>query len=402
MNKTSAFPIALMIALALTPVFSVHFPRALAFWPGFLGLSSAIWWCFVQKQKLVFPKRVFCAIGALCGLIVTSSLWSLSPQNALEKSLTVSAIILTSTILFRFLLSVPKGTLRPYFWFLPVGVILASLLCSFELYFGMPIYNATRDDGLNEIGTSVFNRGTVAIIFFFFVSWLFVKDANMQARSEGTLLGLMFISIILMLSLGQSQSAQLAFAGGILTMFLFPSRFQISFKILTFTLVILLALTPVIVHFLYQQFVLDIQNVEWLREAYAGHRIEIWNFVTNYAMNGPFYGYGIEAARYVAQYDHDYIYHTKETVLHPHNFAVQIWIEFGVLGVIAFAGLFYFICDRLAQIPHIKRPYAVALFFAVLSVSAFGYGMWQSWWIGLMMILVSLSSIAVQEDASCK
>src|SRR5436190_23671517 len=77
-----------------------------------------------------------------------------------------------------------------------------------------------------------------------------------------------------------------------------------------------------------------IDHVPWLGygQAFANNRLEIWDFVSRYALRHPLHGFGIEATRAVEAFDSQQIYQKKATILHPHNFAIQMWIEFGLIG----------------------------------------------------------------------
>lgn len=382
--------------LALSPILAVHFPRILAFLPGILGLISLFWWRYIEKQSIVFSKNMFLSCALVCGIVLVSCAWSIDPNAALKKSFSITALITLGLLLGQFCLNIDRSRLRPYYWFLSLGVIFAALLCAFDLYFGLPIYNFTRD-GAYETNLSVLNRGAVVIVFLFFSALLLNKVTDISVFRTRLLAAFMFLSVALMLSLGKGQSAQLAFLGGLIGMAVFPSRYSLSFRVLSFIVIGCLVLTPFIVQLLYAHFVLDIQHLEWFRKANAGHRIEIWHVVMQYALNQPYYGHGVEATRYVTDYRHDFVYQDESAILHPHNFSIQIWMEYGVIGIGLFSGLLFSIIESIREMNISKRPYVVALFFAVLIVASTGHGMWQSWWIGVVILVISLTTLITQE-----
>jgi len=81
--------------------------------------------------------------------------------------------------------------------------------------------------------------------------------------------------------------------------------------------------------------------------------------------------------------------------LHPHNAALQVWLELGAPGAVLFALLVATIWSALARVEW-PRLFAAAA-GASLTIAFVGcfatYGMWQEWWLGtlsfsLFLILV--------------
>lgn len=195
-----------------------------------------------------------------------------------------------------------------------------------------------------------------------------------------------------MLALTQSQSGQLSFLIGGLTLLLFPHKMKASYVILALGIILAMFLTPYIVTMLYDALIDDAQTIPWLKDAYAGNRLEIWEFVMRYALDSPLYGYGMEATRYITDFQHKHIYHPGTSVLHPHNFSIQIWMEFGIIGLIAASGFFIFIVRAIQNLDLCERKAIMAVFIATLSVASIGYGLWQSWWLGEFIFLAAISA----------
>ncbi|MGH1456787.1 MAG: O-antigen ligase family protein [Alphaproteobacteria bacterium] len=402
MAKKSAFPFAFMLMLSLCPLISVEIPRFLAFWPALIGIIFGAWYVFGLKQKLIIPKTYVIGAGCICALILLSTLWSISPENALKDALKVTAILGLSGIFVALCKSVDSDDFRPYFHFIPIGVGLAALLILLELACDMPIYRLVRGISFNEnANTAEMNRGIVCVVISYFIALGFLS--RFRTKTHYILRITLSIIIGMMLLFSQSQSGQLAFVLGLITFFVFPARYKISYHVLATVIILSIILTPPLAVFLYTSLIMHGQDLPWLQDAYAGNRVEIWHFITKYAMSSPLYGYGIEATRYVDHFEHAQIYHHDDTVLHPHNFAVQIWMEFGAIGALFASFLFYKVfktlsktCDNHAQ------KYLVAALIPILLVASVAYGMWQSWWIGELIILYSISGILINSEASPK
>ena len=136
-----------------------------------------------------------------------------------------------------------------------------------------------------------------------------------------------------------------------------------------------------------------LNNNPVFQDSYAADRLEIWSFVTNRMCDHPIIGHGIEATRAIKDFESQKLYHADTHVLHPHNFIIQIWFEFGVLGALAlsgfFGGLFYILSTSSQSLQKLGLP----VLMACVSVSATGYGFWQSWWLGTLFFVMSLCII---------
>jgi O-antigen ligase len=150
------------------------------------------------------------------------------------------------------------------------------------------------------------------------------------------------------------------------------------------------------------------------------HRIEIWTYAVERALEKPIWGWGFEAARYFEPI----------IPLHPHNPSLQAWLELGIPGLLLVAALwfsiFWFLApkgdlsagasrDGLVEITAISadsvatsveqsgRPYMLAAATAYFTLNVLSYGLWKAWLISLaaMMLVVAILVIkAVKQDRS--
>ena len=78
---------------------------------------------------------------------------------------------------------------------------------------------------------------------------------------------------------------------------------------------------------------------------------------------------------------------------HPHNPILQIWAELGAVGVALSAAIMVGVVMAVSALPARRRSFAYGAITATLAVSSVSHGAWQSWWTGLLMILVALFAI---------
>lgn len=393
------FARAFAFGLAIVPLLAMEFPRMLGLYPSIFGIVMSAWWVFGLKEKLPLSHHYLIYAGIISTLIIASSLWSIEPAQAFRKSIFISATLLSSVLFVSLAKTIDRETLRPYLISLPIMMIIAALLCSFEIYFGMPLYKFSHQME-HRLNSSVMNRGIIVYCLSFFPVLSLISLIKTGENLKHILNALMIGSMVLMLALTQSQSAQMGIAIGFIVFLAFPYKKDWAYPILAGVIAAALLLTPLLVKLLFFYGIGGFAEEAWLRDGYAAHRLEIWEFVIRYAMHNPLYGYGLEATRFVPNFEHGYIIHKQPTVLHPHNFSVQIWMEFGAIGATLACLLVTGVIYMIRSMPVTNARPALALFLTILSISATGYGIWQGWWLGAIIFSIALLSLLRSEDNS--
>ena len=141
-------------------------------------------------------------------------------------------------------------------------------------------------------------------------------------------------------------------------------------------------------------------------------RIDIWTFAVTRSTEKPWFGWGYEASR---AFD-------PAIPNHPHNLALQAWLELGVPGLVVLAALWFCIfwfmapagqadvttdagglrdlsvpiaisADAAAQL---ARPYFLAAAVAYFAVNMVSYGLWRAWYYSLGGLVVAVSLLALK------
>lgn len=141
----------------------------------------------------------------------------------------------------------------------------------------------------------------------------------------------------------------------------------------------------------------------------AAHRVLIWDFVGDRIADRPFLGWGMESSRAIPGGDDTFppttldrfgldspdeqaffaLPSTKRLPLHPHNAALQVWLELGVLGGVLAAAL------AAAVMLSARSPAALGAAAAGAVTGALSFGVWQPWWIAsLLLAVVALSGLS--------
>lgn len=118
----------------------------------------------------------------------------------------------------------------------------------------------------------------------------------------------------------------------------------------------------------------------------AGHRLLIWRFTGERIAERPFLGWGLDASRAIPGGKDEIRRGQSWLPLHPHNAALQVWLELGAPGTVLLALLVGWLWLRLAAAPW-PRLYTSAAgggLAAALAIAGASWGIWQEWWLGAL------------------
>jgi O-antigen ligase len=114
-------------------------------------------------------------------------------------------------------------------------------------------------------------------------------------------------------------------------------------------------------------------------------RLEIWRFVSSEILANPIKGWGMDASRAWP----------SDIPLHPHDAALQLWLELGAFGA-AMAALFWgWLFSRVAMLTEEDRDMgaaAAAAAVSYLTIGALSFGVWQEWWLAVGAVALIVCS----------
>ena len=105
-------------------------------------------------------------------------------------------------------------------------------------------------------------------------------------------------------------------------------------------------------------------------------RLDIWRFVADRIVERPIQGWGLDASRVWPGI----------VPLHPHDGALQLWLELGAPGALLAALFFGWLFSRLAawrERDPVLAATGAASTVAYLVIGALSFGIWQEWWLAL-------------------
>lgn len=114
-------------------------------------------------------------------------------------------------------------------------------------------------------------------------------------------------------------------------------------------------------------------------------RVGYWSYAMARIAEHPWRGWGLDASRAFSPH----------IQLHPHNGALQIWLELGAVGAVLAALAWAFVFRRLARDERSRLSAAAAgtasvyLLFGLVS-----FGVWQEWWLALAALAAVIVTLA--------
>lgn len=128
------------------------------------------------------------------------------------------------------------------------------------------------------------------------------------------------------------------------------------------------------------------------------HRFEIWNFSFARFLEKPLFGWGLDSSREIpgGRRSLPSTFEAELMPLHPHNSALQVWLELGFLGVAAYVLVLLFVGRRIERLAddRIAMAFATATLAAFAVQSQLSFGTWQNWWLASAALTVGLYRVA--------
>ena len=378
--------------ILLSPLIAVVAPRFLAFWPLIIGVYAYIHMFFYDKSRLkeFFDVKYLAVILSISFLIILSSLWSVDSMYAFERSLGVFVILLSGFMVWNAskFIFVGNRNVKILCDYYPIMMMVMLFISYLNIEFGLPIYKILNSiDLLQEVNMSKFNRSGIALLILsipaFMVCWY---------QKKYILFLLLLTGMFLVSMVTESQSVQLAFIVSILV-FILPIGYAFLRNSMALSVILLMIFSPFIMIWMFANLPELLLEYNFFQQSYAGHRLEIWSFVSHYIMINPLYGFGIEGTRLVESFDTQQLYFDGNNVLHPHNLALQVWMEFGLVGILFASALIIAFFKSIRGHIKIIMRFELIMFFALVAISATAYGIWQSWWVGLIILSIAIFRI---------
>ncbi|MDB5416781.1 MAG: hypothetical protein JWP50_200 [Phenylobacterium sp.] len=132
-------------------------------------------------------------------------------------------------------------------------------------------------------------------------------------------------------------------------------------------------------------------RIEHLVELSWSMRMGFWSHALDWIADHPIRGWGLDASRSFG----------PGIVLHPHDGALQIWLELGAPGALVAAAFWWLTLNRLSRpAPDLAATALAASASVYLLFGALNFGVWQEWWLALGALIAVVAALLQPQAAS--
>lgn len=339
-----------------------------------------------------------CAGLALWG--GASALWALDGGHAAERALRLALEMGAGLLLLASLRQLSPSGRERVIGGLALGMVTATALLLLEVVTGGALLWALRVAlGHSPPVETMYNRGATVLAI------LAIPAALAIYRKAGRSPAVLFLAALggVLLQL-PSSTAKLALIAAVLVaglaVLLRPRLLLLGLAI---TLPISILAAPPIARTIPAD---PGTAVGAVLPASAAHRVAIWRFTAERIYERPVLGWGLDNARripggttpawiFLGQGQPPVQWPEAHNLpLHPHNAALQIWLELGAFGILATIALLLLTLRGIALLPGPAPVQAAAAgsLVAGLLVAGLSYGVWQSWWVAALWLSAVLGA----------
>lgn len=391
-SKQEKFILLFFLISATLPIFLIDMPRSIATFSSAIGVAFYLAFLFISKQKPKLSRPTIYIVLATLALAIASLSWAKFEDETSKNIVKLIMVLPPQILLISLVQSLQSAHIKKYSIVFCYGLMTASVLLCFEYLSDGMLFKTIRGLPLEGyLNHSEFNRGMTGLVIYAFSGWLLLTS-----NTKSVAMKLVYVApLLLALILTESRAAQLSMLAGFGALFLFPYKYKATWITLKVMLVAFILTAPFLSTYTYKNYAATLQEAPMMESAFAGHRLEIWDFTSRYALTEPLHGHGLRVTGNIRDFDSKHVYSQSDRVLHPHNFAVQIWIEFGVIGAILASIIIFYILTLMQKNFSIAQQKIVLPTFATILVPAMvSFGMWQSWWIALIFHGTAIALLA--------
>ncbi|WP_293678692.1 O-antigen ligase [uncultured Phenylobacterium sp.] len=367
----------LVAAAGLTPLLAWLGPLGFA---ALLALVGLLCLPAVRVRREDGPLAI--VLLALVAWAALSSFWSPSRPNELED-------IVVLKLAFQLILywaawqgarradpALRRLALRIFAW----GLAAYGVLLLVEAATGAAVYQTLRSAVGDPIRPDLARKNVAHGAFVLALLWPVAAAAGWRAGAPWWLAAPMAVGSAVVAQVFLSDAPVLAVGVAVGVGLLVWTWPRTAPKALAAAAVVLMMLTPVALLAAMGRF--PNLPLSW------SERMAYWSYAVERIAEHPLRGWGLDASRTFG----------PAIGLHPHNGALQVWLELGVLGASLLALAWAIGLRRLAGDQRCLVSAAAAGSAAVyLFFGAVSFGVWQEWWLALGALVCTITALGHAE-----
>lgn len=333
-----------------------------------------------ELAKIPANTVFYWAIASFC-VVMASALWANVPAQSLEVGLSFAGLAIFGVILLQYAANQPVEETESTKTALVAGVSIAVVLLAIGTLYGtttnQPLWGKVGQHPLRTL-----SHAQTVLSVFIFPALVLLWCRGRKARFYALCLLAFFATTYFHLEHGASNLAFLAAAAAFVCVLLTGKR---GFFVLVLFLMLLLLLLPVLIG----SVIPDRAGIDGMTSEHGPwpselHRLYMWRFVVDTIFDGNLLiGFGADASRGFPGAREKIMWGIELMPLHPHNGALQIWLELGIIGAVLMALAPLMIFRSSKDLEKTDCALAAAFLAAYLTPWLLSYGVWQSWWMAL-------------------
>jgi O-antigen ligase len=332
--------------------------------------------------------------------VLLGALWAGKPSAAVEKSALLLAVTLIAFAASRAIAAVDEPQLSQASRAFAVGAFIGALFVLFELLTDGAITRLVTKGRWFE--TAELRQSTALLAFHLWPALLALSAVAGRAR-RATWIGLLVVAISVPILLSDRMSSQVALVSSLIV---FPLAY-IWRRAVVHVLAALWCLGFVLIlPAAFLAYKADLHLATWVPKA-AQARMIIWEFTAERVLERPWLGIGAGSTPALrvpwreAEQPEGFVY-PRTTGAHAHNLFLQTWYELGLAGAILVAIAGALLVLRIPLLPIEAQPFAAATFTVFLATVSTSWGMWQTWLVcgvGLMLLYLLIAARAARKSS---
>ena len=352
---------------------------------------------FYVRPRLRFKPFNVWTLLLLMGAV--SAIWSITPEQSLERAVKLALFLLLLGGLVHVVNRWSEADRRyladlglKAWW---VSLLIALPLVIFEGELKTSIVSAFPGRETEEFVLVWKPVSNAAVIILVVTAFPLLGHAISTGRAKKYVL-LSLVGLLAAVFASDSTSALFGLVAGLFIWCLYARYTRQTAKFLTVALPLAILAMPIFVYPLAKNPDPIARSIPNFPGSFI-HRLHIWDFTLDRIAERPLLGWGLDTSRaipggtdlrsvhYVVPWSDKPITHPDQNLpLHPHNAALQIWLELGLFGVIAFMFAVWRLIRTQLALPG-DGPMA-GFIVCVVAIYCVAYGLMQSWWLALIFL----------------
>lgn len=272
-------------------------------------------------------------------------------------------------------LTLARRLTKRMFWGLTAMFIVSGFLILFELKTGLGLRKAlgVRADAY------IFNRPVLTLLMLILPLSAWFLGAVKKGWIYLSAL-LLFLCVVLIRSESDASVLGLAVICLAFPLAWFVPRLTIGLA--AFACLVAFSVSPLVGPIASHVITPKIQKM--IASGHPKERVALWNSFGSAVRKQPYLGGGFGVSPRMAQTSVAAKVPAEQLAMlnmgHPHNAALQTWVELGAVGVVLALIVIFFILSAVFRQSHLIRCASLALLAGAAPVALVGHGAWQGWW----------------------